>query len=221
MPIDTILFDHDDTLVSTFAVRAKAWGIAVRQVLGIDVDGGAQLAAAMGETIERTALRLTSGDEPLSARLVQAYRDVYFPLSDIEIAPYPGVTETLATLHRRGVPMALVTSKIHAGAVRELRRCGLDGYLTVVVGSDDVTAHKPDPEPVLTALKLLGVEPARALMLGDTTADLLAARAAGTHAAAALWGAQDARSLRALAPTYTLEQIEDLLAIVDGVPPGV
>jgi pyrophosphatase PpaX len=221
MPIDTILFDHDDTLVATFPIRAKAWTIAARRVLGVEIDGGAHLATAMGETIERTALRLTSGDEPLSARLVQAYRDVYFPLSDIEIAPYPGVTETLATLHERGVRMALVTSKIHAGAARELRRCGLDGYLTVIVGSDDVTSHKPDPQPLLAALRLLGADPNRALMVGDTTADLLAARAAGTYAAAALWGAQDAQSLHALAPTYLLRQAGELLVILDGGPPAL
>src|SRR5947207_14635427 len=107
MPIDTVLFDHDDTLVATFPLRAKAWAIAAQRALGVEIDGVAHLHTGLGEPIERTALRLTGGDEALAARLVQTYRDIYYPLSDAEIVPFPGVVDTLVRLQERAVRLAV------------------------------------------------------------------------------------------------------------------
>jgi pyrophosphatase PpaX len=214
MPIDAILFDHDDTLVPTLAPRARAWQEAARRELGLHINGAAYLIEHMGEPIEDSALRLTNGATEPAVRVIATYRDIYFNQDTPDLAPFPGVLDTLAALRARGLPVAVVTSKIHAGAEKELRQCGLAGLIDALVGSDDVTAHKPRPEPLLRAAALLGVEPARALMVGDTPADLLAARAAGTFSAAALWGAHAAGRLLALDPTFALREARDLLDVL-------
>ncbi len=213
MPFDAVFWDHDDTLLPTFDLRARAWQEAVRRATGIVIDGAEQLTRHMGEPIEVTALRQGGGDAAIGARLVAEYRGVYGELSDRELACFPGIAPTLAALRERGIKHAVVTSKLHAIAQRELQHCGIEAAVDVLVGSDDVTRHKPDPEPLLRAAALLGVEPARVVMVGDTPADVHAARAAGARAAAALWGTRDPGLLRAEMPTFLLTAPTDLVPL--------
>lgn len=215
-PLRAVLFDHDDTLVPTFAIRTRTWQQAVRDVLGVTIDGAYELRRYRGETVEVTALRQTGGDRALAERLVQHYRDRYYVVSAAHLTCFAGVPETLAELRRRGLRIAVVTSKIRRGAEQELRTCGVANLIDVIVGSEDVLAHKPDPEPLLHALHLLGCSPQEAVMIGDTEADLLAARATGTRAAAALWGAQAREELLALGPDDALESVSDVLRLVGG-----
>ena len=94
----------------------------------------------------------------------------------VAIAGAPALVTSLV-----GLPTALVTS-----ATRSLARHRMElGGMTVpdvLVGSDDVTHGKPDPEPFLRAAGLLGVRPERCLVLEDSRAGLEAAAAAGMAA---------------------------------------
>ncbi len=212
-PARVLLLDHDDTLVATFAIRARCWSAAVQRVTGAAIDGAAELTRDMGRTVEATALDRTAGDAGLATELVRVYREIYFAASSVEVAAFPGMAETLTALRAHGLRLAVVTSKIRAGAAMELERAGLAPLFDLVVGSDDVRRHKPDPEPLLHALARLGMPAAAAVMVGDTPADLLAARAAGVRAAAALWGALDAALLRDCQPDLLLDRPEALLAL--------
>ncbi len=208
-----LLLDHDDTLVATFALRSRVWARAVLDVTGAAIDGAEELARDMGKTVEATALGRTAGDAALAAELVRVYRERYFAASAREVAAFPGVIETLTALRARGVRLAVVTSKLRTGATMELERAELAALMDAVIGSEDVQQHKPHPEPLLAALALLGEPPAAAVMVGDTPADLLAARAAGVRAAAALWGALDAPLLRRHQPDYLLDRPASLLEL--------
>lgn len=217
MHVRCVLFDHDDTLIPTFPVRARALEQAVRTVLGRQIDGRAYLRTHLGETIERSAERLAGGDGALAGAVVRAYRDVYYAMDGA--TPFPGIARTLAGLREAGLRVGVVTSKVRWGAERELRRYGLDALVECVVGAEDVTEHKPAAEPLLRALAALGVEPGAALMVGDSAVDLLAARAAGTRSGAALWGAVDAGALLALEPTYRFPAAADILSTLSSQRP--
>jgi len=75
--------------------------------------------------------------------------------------------------------MACVTNKLQHFSDDLLAQLGLDGYFEFVIGGDALPQRKPDPEPLLHAAALLGVEPAACLMIGDSSNDAMAARAAG------------------------------------------
>ncbi len=60
--------------------------------------------------------------------------------------------------------------------------------MDVVIGAEDTERHKPDPDPVLEALRRLGVDAADAAYVGDSPFDIRAAKAAGVHAVAVGWG---------------------------------
>ncbi len=93
------------------------------------------------------------------------------PLGDI-----PGL---FSRLTQAGVKIAIVTSDDHDTAVRTMDLLGVSQYVSEVVGGDDDLPMKPAPDALLHVCKRLGVSPQRAMMVGDTVADLVMAERAG------------------------------------------
>ena len=107
------------------------------------------------------------------------YQAHYAAVNGQHSAVYPGVLEGLHGLHRAGLPLVCLTNKPVAFA-RSLLACkGLDGFFGEVFGGDSFERKKPDPLPLLKTCELLGTTPARTLMIGDSSNDAQAARAAG------------------------------------------
>jgi phosphoglycolate phosphatase len=94
-----------------------------------------------------------------------------------EFVTVPGTPEMLHTLARR-YQLALVTSRGREDAALFVTQYGLQDLFAAVVTRDDVRHLKPNPEPVLLAAKKLGVSPSQCVMVGDTSVDLRAAKAA-------------------------------------------
>jgi pyrophosphatase PpaX len=113
-----------------------------------------------------------------------------------------------------GYRTGLVTSKNRPGALRGLRLVGLEDAMEVIIGPDDVKNPKPHPEPILTALKVLGEPAACALYVGDSVHDMESGRAAGVRTAAVLWGPFGREDLAATRPDHWLERPGDLLELL-------
>ncbi|MGI6130092.1 MAG: HAD-IA family hydrolase, partial [bacterium] len=123
------------------------------------------------------------------------------------------VKETLTELKAAGLTLGVVTGKRRPLALRGLRLFGLDTYMKAVVTPEDTTEHKPHPAPVLKALDLLGEDPHRTIMVGDSTLDLACARAAGTYTAAVSWSFAPLELLQAEKPDFILKRMSDLINI--------
>ena len=95
------------------------------------------------------------------------------------LPPLPGVRELLAELRRRSLPAALATSSWKRWAQALLQATGLDGAFDAVVWREMVEHPKPAPDLFLRAAELVGIEPARCLVLEDTGPGLEAAKKAG------------------------------------------
>ena len=111
-----------------------------------------------------------------------------------------GAQEILAALHEAGVPMALVTSSF-----RRLAEPFADavGLFDVVVSGDDVTRPKPDPEPYVTAARLLGVDVTDCVAVEDSHSGIASAVASGAHVVAV-------EVMQALAPRPGLSRVASL-----------
>jgi len=107
------------------------------------------------------------------------YQRLYLQVNGEHAAVYPGVVEGLAAFRARGWTLACLTNKPLAFALPLLERKGLSGYFQAVFGGDSFARQKPDPLPLLKTCEALGTPPARALMVGDSSNDARAARAAG------------------------------------------
>ena len=109
---------------------------------------------------------------------------------------YPGVREHLRGLHERGHPLGVVTNKPERFTLPLLAHLGLTPLLGAIVGGDTLLQKKPDPAPVLHALRTLAAEVHTATMVGDGVQDLRAAKAAGVRTIACLFGYGDPVALR-------------------------
>ena len=212
-----VFWDLDDTLLNTLPGRMKALAHAYEHCLGETTDPHALWREHAGHTLEDLGRRL-AGDG--WRQFAQAYRDHYYAL-DVEIAPFAGVPETLEALADHDIQQAVVTSKVSWGATEELTQTGLLERFAAVVGFDDTDTHKPEPEPLFVAMeRLLIDEPESVAYVGDTPADIQAARAAGCHAIGAAWGSLDAEGLRATGPDLVAAGPDDVLRYVQDVVAG-
>ena len=181
-----ILFDLDGTLLDTAGDIALALSrafadhghqgpppAAVRQMIG----KGAPVLVERAVAAQGLDLA-PAGQAALLERFFHHYGRLQ-ELDECAAQPYPGAREALVALHGAGLPLGVVTNKYHRFATGLLQRLDLAGYLRVVVGGDTCERRKPDPMPLLHACAQLGVAPSTALMVGDSSNDVDAARAAG------------------------------------------
>ncbi|MER9242298.1 phosphoglycolate phosphatase [Mesorhizobium sp. M0633] len=178
-----ILFDLDGTLVDSAPDIAAAVNelLAGHDLPPLRLD---QVKAMIGGGIRKLVERAfaASGTPLLGTALDEANRvmaAIYRRHLTGRTRLMPGVREVLTHLHLSGIAMAVVTNKPQLAAREILLHFRLTDYLGAIVGGDAVTYLKPAPDALLLALDLLQVEPRDTLMVGDSSADVAAARAAG------------------------------------------
>ena len=211
--IKAVFWDLDDTVLNTLPGRVEALAGAYEDCFGSRPDARKLWREHLGLTVEALAQELLGDDWP---RFVRSFRERYYAI-DVALEPFPGVVETLDALRADGLELAVVTSKISWGAKGELARARLLDRFATVVGSDDCERHKPAPDPLLLAMGRLSLdEPGQIAYVGDTPADVQAARAAGFHAIGTLWGSLDPERLRAEEPDLLAEHPWQVLSYVRG-----
>ena len=153
-------------------------------------------------------------------------RDVYVEHNlakhDEMVKPFPGTLETLEELRRRGVKLAVVTSKRRRSATFGMEATELLGFFHGTVFYEDTARHKPDPDPILKALDLLGVRQGTVLMVGDSIYDIRAAKNAGAlvkevdvKSAGAGYGPTGRDVLSRENPDYILDSVGQVLSILE------
>ncbi|HVH67530.1 MAG TPA: HAD-IA family hydrolase [Gemmatimonadales bacterium] len=208
MPLSTFLFDLDGTLIDSIELILRSYRHTLRTHRGEEPPDHVWMDG-LGTPLWVQFRHFTDDPVEIDA-MVATYRAYNLAHHDELVRPYDGVVDAVRALRRPGRTLGLVTSKMRSGALRGLRRAGLEDAFDVVVGADEVTHPKPHPEPVLTALVRLEAAPGAAVFIGDSRHDLECGRAAGVRTAAALWGPFDRAHLADLEPDYWLERPQDL-----------
>jgi pyrophosphatase PpaX len=203
-----VLFDLDGTLIDSIALIVAAMHHAF-EGFGGPVPADADWMAGIGTPLSKQ-LALYARTEAELATLRDRYRAYQIIHHDARVREFPGTTETLETLHARGLSMGLVTSKVDLLAKRGLDITGLAKFIPVVVGADSVDRHKPDPAPVQLALSRLGVSADEAVFVGDSPHDISAGNAAGVVTIGALWGPFTRAQIAVASPSHFLSDIRDL-----------
>lgn len=121
--------------------------------------------------------------------------------------PFPGVVETLSSITKK---KAVVTNKLKSMAERVVTGLGIADTIDFIVGADTAQSMKPNPDPIIFALKQFGIEPSRTVMVGDTTDDIVAAKAAGVIACGVTYGFGTRKDLEDAGAEVIIESIEEL-----------
>jgi phosphoglycolate phosphatase len=115
-------------------------------------------------------------DEERASRLFQRYITLYLGRIADESAPFEGVLEALDALEAEGAVLAICTNKRTDLSLALLDALGLTHRFAAIVGGDMAPKAKPDASHLLLTIEMAGGDPARALMVGDSNTDVLAAR---------------------------------------------
>ena len=146
--------------------------------------------------------------------LIQEYREWNHTHHDELVKEYEGVVETLEKLKEMGLRLVIVSTKRRETIARGLDIMGVAHLFEFVIGIDDVTHVKPDPEPILLAIKKLGVAKEEAIMIGDNSHDILGGKNARVRTAGVAWALKGRDFLQQFNPDYMLEHMSDLISIV-------
>lgn len=190
-PFDIVGFDLDGTLLDTSATLTRAVNHALAQggrpPLHIDevkpmIGGGAKKMLEHGLSASGPV------DEAEFKRLYRALLDFYGDNVSEGSVPYPGLIDTLDALAAADVRLAVVTNKFESFAVRLLKDLGLFERFGTVIGGDTLGKGnaKPSAAPIEEMIRRLGG--GRAVFLGDSIYDTLAARNAGIPSIAVSFG---------------------------------
>ena len=109
---------------------------------------------------------------------------------------YPGVLALLGRLKQQGIRIGIVTTKFHYRIDAILEKCQGAAYIDSIVGGEDVSSPKPDPEGVLSLLGLWGLKGEEVLYVGDSVVDAKTAQAAGVAFAGVTTGTTAEEELR-------------------------
>lgn len=210
--LSALLFDFDGTLLDTNELIIQTF----EHVLGKHYPGEYDRDAILpflGPTLHETfgSINPEKMDE-----LIAEYRKWNIEHHDELSSEFDGVSETLRSLKKAGMKMAIVSTKRNSMVMKGLDLLDADGVFDVVIGLDDVENPKPDPEPILLALEKLGVKKDEALMIGDNYHDIVGGQNAGVRTAGVAWTAKGEDFLQTFNPDYMLQHITDLLPIING-----
>lgn len=189
--LDAAIIDLDGTMVDTLGDFAEALNrmlgdlglsaIAVPSIEALVGKGSEHLLRSVLKQVLTQAAQAPAAIEieSLYPRAWERYQHHYLAINGQYARVYPGVVEGLQALQSAGLRLACLTNKPTAFALPLLHAKGLDGFFEQVFGGDAFERKKPDPLPLIKTCAALGTAPARTLMVGDSSNDAQAARAAG------------------------------------------
>lgn len=175
-----ILWDLDGTLVDSAEFHWISWRDTLATE-GIRITYQ-QFLDSFGQKNDRILPGWLGAAAPPEriARIGDAKEAAYRQLArERGLTPLPGAADWLRRLHARGWKQAIASSAPRENVEVMLLALGVSDEIDAVVGAEDVTAGKPDPQVFLTAAARVGVPPARCVVVEDAEVGVLAARRAG------------------------------------------
>lgn len=203
-----VLFDLDGTLVDTGDLIVESAKYTVNEIFG-EIGHSEVIIEAIGKPLKQQMDFLSENffgthyavegvhaqsPQELSAQMMGVYSAYCKTRHDELMRPFVGIEVALEALRQKRVPMGVVTSKRREPAVNDLAHFGLDSFFLTMVAADDLSEHKPRPEPLWRGMELLSeakglkLSSEHCIYVGDSPFDIQAAHAAGMHAVAVTYG---------------------------------
>jgi phosphoglycolate phosphatase len=213
LTITTILCDLDGTLVDSQRDIAVAFQHAWRTVVGGIPPSTTMIAQHIGKPLAQMLSEVGGMLSPsLFSTFLAAYHRTYSRQDSRLTQPYPGVILTLQALS--SFTLGVVTTKESEQAKIVLSRLALIPFFQHIQGGSIGLRLKPAPDTILAALAALHRASRNALMVGDTPADILAGKAAGTKTCAVTYGFGTREELLQCAPDYVIDSFGELVDLV-------
>lgn len=215
-----VVLDLDGTLVDTAPDLAQATNHVLgrhgRRAVSLD-----EIRSAVGQGARKMLLKgfaetgkaLTEAEvEPLFADFLAFYRAHIADLS----RPFPGAVAFLDQCTGAGIKLAVCTNKLETLTKQILSELDLARYFSAVIGSDTIGIAKPDAAPYREAVRRAGAAPRSSVMIGDSAADILMARAAGAPVIAVSFGYSE-RPVAEFGPDHLVDGFDEMWPLVRSI----
>ncbi len=222
-----LLFDLDGTLVHSLPDMAGALNSLLAE-LALPALAYAEVRLMIGDGIPALVSRALAASGKTAGQLPEEldrdainlhFRRHYRARLTRETRPYPGVVETLERLRAAGWRMAVCTNKAELPARQILEELELTAYFEGLAGGDTYARAKPAAEPLLGLVGDLGHPAEQAVMIGDSPADIGAARNAGMPVVAVSYGYRKVAAAE-LGADALIDRFEELPAALGGLMNG-
>ncbi|MBP3257468.1 MAG: HAD family hydrolase [Bacteroidales bacterium] len=213
--IKLLIFDFDGTLADTHELIIRTNQEAMRR-MGFPVLEDEVISRTIGlpleEGLKTMFPELTQEDLPA---WVKTYRTIFDELKT-KIIPrlFPHVKETLQALHAQGYVLTVASSRLSLSLNAFLRDMGIAPFFSYVLGADNVSLAKPDPEPVLKTLRDLHFRADEALVVGDMPVDILMGKRAGAFTCGVTNGNSDREALKEAGANHVLDDFGQLPSVI-------
>lgn len=205
---ELLVFDWDGTLIDSAGAIVASLQTACRD-LGLPVPSEERAQHIIGLGLNDAMAYVLPGVAPeVYPRVAERYGH-HFRLRDPHTPLFPGAEQALGSLRETGFLLAVATGKSRRGLERALEQTGLKTVFHATRCGDE-SASKPHPDMLTDLMAILGTEPEKTLMIGDTTHDLQMAVNAGVASVAVAYGAHPREQLAALQPLACMDQPQQL-----------
>jgi len=216
---ELIMIDVDGTLVDSVPDLAYCVDETMKQI-GLPVRGEAAVRNWVGNGVIRLVERAVANhldnahDEALFEKAMPIFNDLYSVNTSKRSCLYTGVREGLDYLQSTGIKIGCITNKAEQFTHPLLKDLGLWDDFEIVISGDTLEKKKPDPMPLLHGAKELGANPENSLMLGDSTSDVKAARAAGFDIICMSYGYNHGVDIRDSNPDAVIDSFVELKEMI-------
>lgn len=217
---EAVVFDLDGTLIDSVGDITDALNVALRQA-DLEPFSEAEVRLMVGggsrALIDRAlSARGRADDAGLAERLYNAFLEIYLTASVARTTIYDHGRTMLDELRQSSMKLAICTNKPADITESILSKLGLRTSFDAVVGGTDELPKKPHPAMLLAALSALDVAPDRAIMIGDSSADVDAARAAGLPVIAVSFG-YSRISARELGADFVVDSLAEIAGAIQAL----
>ncbi len=211
---ELLIWDFDGTLADTRGVILATF-TALWDERGLGDCDLVAVRAAIGLPLSDVLADLTGTRDPDGiVELVAHYRRIFAELVPTRADLFPGMDDLLARCTDAGFAQAITTSRGRASLEPMLEAFGIAERFAVVLTDEDVEHPKPHPEMARRAIRTVGANPARALLIGDTTYDLEMGRGAGAATCGVTWGNQTVETLGTVTPDHLVDTVDELATVI-------
>jgi pyrophosphatase PpaX len=206
-PYDSYLFDADGTLFDTVDLICSCFQYVAEKYAGKTMDRSI-IIDGIGLPL-KSQLITHLGAELDHDRILDDYLQYQLSIMENSIHPFPHVTETLERLKSAGKKLAIVTSRRRFSMEKILESTNTAKYFDVLVTPEDTARHKPDAEPALKAMSLLGADKTSTVFTGDALYDICSGAGAGIDTIFVNWSHAALSSLP-VPPTWSIDSLQEL-----------
>ena len=208
-----VLWDLDGTLIDTLEDLGTAVNYALT-LRGLPLHTMDEYRRMVGHGVRNLVQQaLTAGvDEAYVDACLKDFKEYYSAHIDVKTRPYPGISDLITYLYKRGVRMAIVSNKFQSGTEYLIKEFFPEIDFVAIMGNREGFPLKPSPEIVEHVLKESGIPKADAILVGDSPTDMKTAANGGIDSIAVSWGYRTKEELAGNKIVNSVEELREMLS---------